>query len=643
MHIVCFGDFIQLKPILRKSLADENTGNPNPRAKPIDDGLAFPVVDSARGKKPRLPKEKTSEKAVDTANRTGRQLWLQFKTVIFLEESMRCMADPAYGRLLERLRHGKSTCCCADHLHARRGRAAVKAYNAEAPLECQRDEFCDYHTLCSRVLDGSSDMKQRKWQTARIITHSNPVAAALNREAVAQLAAESREPIFVSLAEDSLPTKLDPLTVREVQKLRKLPDSTTQSRLSALPLTVGMRVILRHNIAIDLGLVNGAEGTIVKIVLDDEEKLPDELKHQRQPGQPAVIRQLRHVPAYVIIRFDDIIMPSQMPGTRSRREAIIVPDQVSYYTPLRRNKRQLVYRHQLPITPTRAMTVQMGQGRTMEPLLADADMTDARGSKHTKLYVMLSRCRTLHGLRLLRHFHHGELHNNRPDHVIVKEMQRLEKMQAITIAAFKRNRPEGFVFAPPIQSRQLLLRGAFLCTDAHDRPVFPGDYKELVEADMDCDSDDEHMDHKHNSDDTPPASQSERLIDALQIQELKTERNTHDQDVVDMTVVAPFRLQAFDPGISAAGAPLNTSCPTTTSNRSCKIFTSTTTSFVLHANSWPNDTLRFSQRRPRPRRRPLCAYTATTICIGSHPRTLPTESSSPTHSKTNCLRKLFRS
>lgn len=497
LHIVTFGDFAQLRPVGKKSVGDANAGNPSPsHSKPDFDS------DDPRAKlKPKKQKPvKGEDKYLALANRTGRQLWMDFDTVIFLEENMRFMGDPAYGAMMHRLRHGKSECCCQDHLHVKRGPAAVHAIAREAPVACRRkDKPCDYHLLRSRVLQevdvtSGSKAAESTWKAARIISHSNPVSAAWNRDAVCQLASQNGEPVLVSLAEDSLSGDKDPLTAREQRRLRKLPDSKCGTRLSALPLTVGMRVIVRFNIATELGVVNGAEGTLVKIVLDDEEEIPPQLLHNPRRGGKPVIRQLRHLPAYVVVRFDDITLPEKLPGTTSAHEVTIIPDKVQYTCELR-GKPHTVYRKQLPLTPTRCMTIHMAQGRTLEPLVADANMGAEKETghkpkhkeKHTKLYVMLSRCRSLQGLALLRHFHHAELHAP-VDKWITDEIRRLKNIESITIARFKRRHPDGFVYAPPItkptssDGQDLRDKARDSAEETSEPPVFPTDYAVQLQA-----------------------------------------------------------------------------------------------------------------------------------------------------------------
>lgn len=268
MHVVAFGDFAQLKPIGGTSLADANAGNPSPGASRKREENAIKAANAASKKGRRRTEPNLA--ATDTINRIGRQLWMQFDTVILLEEKMRQVDDPTYGMLLERLRLGKATCCCCDKLPRKTvSRAARALQNLPAPPVCLRASPCDYHLLHSRVLDRHNpETQSTSWNTARIISHSNPVAAAWNRDATCQHAADTGHPILVSMAEDHVSTKIDRLTDYEKRRLLKLADSDTEARLSALPLTEGQEVIIRKNLSVDLGIVNGTEATIIKVVLD---------------------------------------------------------------------------------------------------------------------------------------------------------------------------------------------------------------------------------------------------------------------------------------------------------------------------------------------------------------------------------------
>ena len=432
MHVIATGDYAQLKPIGGSSLFAAETANP--------------------------------AKSIQT--RTGRELWLEFTNVIFLEEQMRQRNDAAFGYLLDRLRVGESDCCCRDHLRGRkpaRG-AEQRAIREDAPAVCRRVTLCDYHRLSQRYLPPSSaEARDPKWQTARLVTHSNPVSAAWNRDAAVRFAAATGQPVLLALAEDSrpkarrprtrrrteqrsrrqqtadLPVPNPPLTPKQKAKLLRLPDSQTGSRLGVLPLVIGMRVILRDNLATEHGLVNGAEGTIIAITVNPEERLPPSL-FETSPQRLPQSYPLRSLPSSVTVRFDNARLPKQLPGTSAPNEVIIVPGKKSYkYDGFKRGS-NTVTRRQFPLTPCQSMTIAMVQGKSLKTMIADLDMSAARQHKLTQLYVMLSRAHEAAGLRLLRPFHHRELHRPR-DRDIHKEEARLRALEQSTLATFAAEHP----------------------------------------------------------------------------------------------------------------------------------------------------------------------------------------------------------
>ena len=373
---------------------------------------------------------------------------------------MRQREDPTYGALLDRLRLGKSTCCCQHGLDASKRGAVRACLRNEAPSVCKwqretSDEYetpqivdqCDYHTLSSRCLsESSAEAHDPKWKQARLVTHSNPVSAAWNRDCAADFASQTNQPILVSVAHDKAPRGHSQLSKKLQRRLLRLPDSSTASRLGALPLVAGMRVLLRDNLATELGLVNGAEGSVVKVGLHPDENLPMGL-FSVQPGQLPPSYHLRMMPQYVIVKFDHLKLSQPLPGTSAVDEVMITPDVVSFefsgFGPTRTVKRQ-----QFPLTPCQSMTVPMVQGRTIQTMICDLNIDDAPGHKLTCLYVMLSRGQAANRVRLLRPFHHKHLHRYRdPD--IARDEQRLRQLENETLRQFAIDHPVSNYDPPP--------------------------------------------------------------------------------------------------------------------------------------------------------------------------------------------------
>lgn len=419
VHIITFGDYGQLKPIRKASLFDAKSAAPTRSLR----------------------------------TQAGRLLWEQFNVVVMLNENERQRKAPAFGALLNRLRLGECSCCCRDGLDLGKRGVSTRAIANPAPAVCQRDSACDYHVLSSRYLDLSSqEARKSEWQTARIVTPSNPVSAGWNCNYAVSLGARTGQPVFVSVAEDERPKKCKSQLTNDKRKtLRSLPDSDTGSRLGVLPLVAGMRVILRKNIATELGLVNGAEGTIVEVTLDPREELPPGVFNMNI-GELPRRHDLTYLPKSVVVRFDKLRLRERLPHTATANDVTIVPDTVSFVYEGFGGKKT-IRRTQLPLTPCQSMTVPMVQGKTLGHFWVDLNVDDAPGHKMTCLYVMISRATDLTNVRLLQPFHHGQLHRCR-DSAIRHEELRLLQIESSTLQQFVRSHPElaAGVFADVSQS-----------------------------------------------------------------------------------------------------------------------------------------------------------------------------------------------
>ena len=152
----------------------------------------------------------------------------------------------------------------------------------------------------------------------------------------------------------------------------------------------------------------------------------------------------------VVVRFDETELPRQLDGTSSRREVMIKPDKVTFaYKGFARKdqKSWSLKRRQLPLTPAQSMTVHMVQGKTLDDMIVDVDLEQCRQHKLTTLYVMLSRCRELAKLRILRRTGHKVLvHDRHRDRDIEHEENRLKALEKVTLNVFAMNHSD-FRFA----------------------------------------------------------------------------------------------------------------------------------------------------------------------------------------------------
>jgi len=79
----------------------------------------------------------------------------------------------------------------------------------------------------------------------------------------------------------------------------------------------GMRVMLRWNVTTELGLTNGAEGT-VEVVLDPREKLPVSVLGPSEATIP-VWHQLEYQPQCVIVEFERLDCSDRLMGFPKKR------------------------------------------------------------------------------------------------------------------------------------------------------------------------------------------------------------------------------------------------------------------------------------------------------------------------------------
>ncbi len=102
-----------------------------------------------------------------------------------------------------------------------------------------------------------------------------------------------------------------------------------------------------------------------------------------------------------------------------------------------------VRRKQVPMTPAFCLTDYKVQGSTLDSAILDLkdDPTMRGRDRHQKFcstYVQLSRLRTRKGLHLLQTIEMKDL-QFRPDPRILAEMQRLDKLQEGTLAAWNQS------------------------------------------------------------------------------------------------------------------------------------------------------------------------------------------------------------
>ncbi|KAE8739488.1 hypothetical protein FOCC_FOCC015019 [Frankliniella occidentalis] len=135
-------------------------------------------------------------------------------------------------------------------------------------------------------------------------------------------------------------------------------------------LAKGSRVMLRSNLWLAAGLVNGATGTVVDIIYSPDKSPPDDL------------------PVAVMVRFDKYSGPTMPDGT------VPIPTQVRGWDD---NKGTHCTREQFPLALAWAITVHKAQGLTVERAVVSVGQRDFQVGL---IYVAMSRVKSWEGLLL---------------------------------------------------------------------------------------------------------------------------------------------------------------------------------------------------------------------------------------------------
>ena len=136
-------------------------------------------------------------------------------------------------------------------------------------------------------------------------------------------------------------------------------------------LAKGSRVMLRHNLWTEAGLVNGALGTVHDIIY--------------KPGT-----RVGTLPAVVLVKFDEYTGPSCLNGIEN--VVPICPRKAEWFI-----KGMARSRTQLPFNLAWNMTIHKAQGSTLKKAVMDVGKSEKSAGQ---AYVALSRVKTLKGLAL---------------------------------------------------------------------------------------------------------------------------------------------------------------------------------------------------------------------------------------------------
>lgn len=281
----------------------------------------------------------------------GQRLFRDIEASIILTTSFRQQEDQQRFRdILDRLSNGQTT-------------------------------IADWQTLNQRALSNLSQVEQTQFNNSLHLCDTSEKANSINYEKLRAFNAVYRiEAINSSTSARNVPSRL------------------AGNLENILYLAVGCRVILRKNLWVAGGLVNGSIRTIKDIVVQ-----PD--GHQ--------------MPLFVMVEFDNYNGPT------INGAVPIVPTQSSWIS-----DNQECTRIQIPLCVAYAITIHKSQGMSLERAVVSL------GDREWQLglaYVALSRVRTLNGLALDKECNYNRLSKIRENHLLALRLAEEDRLRRISL------------------------------------------------------------------------------------------------------------------------------------------------------------------------------------------------------------------
>jgi len=315
----------------------------------------------------------------------GRKLYEQFTTVVILQEQVRT-GDTVWRDFLRRLRHGSCT---------------------EA----------DFKMLQRLDLRSSPvDVTDPRWRDAILVTPRNAMRKLWNKSALRRHCSETGHRLCKSPARDTINGK--ELTLAQQYQLYR--DTADRRLEDEVELAIGMRTLVTFNLHTELDLANGARGTVVDIILHQDE--PDIIEDAEEVS-------LSYPPLYVLVELDKT-KAKQLVGLPPK----VVPIQPwkAFFNAKLGGGTATIERHQLPLTQAYAFTDYCSQGQTLEPVLLDLDTPPTGGGiSPFNAYVACSRGTGQETVRFLRLPEYSLL-TTHPSEALRDEDKRLEELDKKT-------------------------------------------------------------------------------------------------------------------------------------------------------------------------------------------------------------------
>ena len=345
MVVLFCGDPFQLRPVLAKSLT------------------LYPNLNTVQSLN------------INAIDRLGLNLWHCIDTVIILDRPQRQSSDHDFAQLLNRIRLGNLHPDDIKTLELRRCRDI-------SPLV---QSFPDI----VQVYGTNRQVTQANMERMRLLS---PLYISWARHSISE----------ANLRIKAVSNYFDSKEFRHAALSYNNPKKRTQLHDAAVMLVVGARVSLCYNLSVEVGLVNGAIGTVYDIIpfnYSNNNEL--EISQQLSVTSKDVAAEQNLRPFIVLVQFDEAYYSNDAPSLLDEIKRVVpIMSTASHYSFLLHipSKRIRVTREQIPLRLSYAMTVHKTQGLTFSSILIDlASASRFPGG----VYVALSRVRRLKDVHII--------------------------------------------------------------------------------------------------------------------------------------------------------------------------------------------------------------------------------------------------
>lgn len=383
----------RLSEIVGKSRAEEDKGTPQEPYGSMHiiktgDFHQFPPVGNPTGALYVDRPDKDKKQAL-----LGREIFLQFDTVVILDEQNR-INDRTWNNILSRARVGE---CNANDLHE------IEKLVLTNP-ECNIPDF-----------------SKAPWDQAILVTPRHTVRNSWNDHALAKHCMKTRNQCYIVPAKDTLRGTSEELSMEAKLAIASVDDAKTGKLPASVRMAIGMKAMVLLNIATEADVANGTRGGIQDIILDERE---DPLTTDDEGTIT-----LKYPPAMLLFR----------PDKKSRLKFTGLPPGIIPLTPSiapfavvgRSGKKFKISRSQYAMTAGYAFTDYKSQGQTIEYVIIDIGKPPTGCLSPFSVYVALSRSRGRDTIRLLRDFD-PKLFQRHPSEALRSDMRRLEELNEST-------------------------------------------------------------------------------------------------------------------------------------------------------------------------------------------------------------------